>query len=163
MHWVLSVVKSRKCMQIQQLDSATIRQTKNNLGIGLSGIFITSTFVYFTLHQVHQSFSWNKRIGDFLSYTDMGGIPQGFILIPLLVAVGLMDYKQKFVKFELFKKIPAFVFTQNTRKQAIYASISFGLVLILSSIYSISDELLLFGTVIGVLTFRMLHRNELGV
>ncbi len=162
LHWTLSAVKARKCLSVQHLKQEEHRKTYIQLYFGLSGITISAILIFFLMLNVHSQFSWSERIWAFLSYSDMG-IPQGFILPPLLIFSGIVEYKQKFLRFELFKKIPAFAFTAKTQQQAFITIPIFSTVFALSYFVEISDSILLFGTVSGVIGYRLWFRNELGI
>ncbi|MNY36324.1 hypothetical protein D3C86_1708050 [compost metagenome] len=107
---------------------------------------------------MHTTFSWTERIIAFLSYSDMG-IQQGFILIPLMTLSGYLVYKQQFLQPQLFRKFPLNYFTRESVKQGFILSLVFGLVLLVSFFVQIPDEVLLFGTVGGVIAYRLITRN----
>lgn len=162
LHWTLSAVKVKKCISIQVLKKEDTNKTYFQLYFGIAGILINIALVYLLMFNIHDQFSWLERIWSFLSYSDMG-IPQGLILPPLLIFSGIMEYKQKFLRIELYKKIPAFAFTSKTKQQAMITVPIFSSVLMLSFFVKIPDAVLLFGTITGVLGYRLYSRNELGI
>lgn len=159
--WSLSYLKARKSSQHQSNTKQEKQKNTKQLIIGLSGIIITSTLVFFLMYQIHPEFSWKERIWAFLSYSDMG-IPQGVVLIPLLVLNGVLDYKQKFIAPQLYTKIPSVRFSTEISKQGIITSVLFALLLIVSIYVQIPDAVLLFGTIGGVISYRLLNRKPLG-
>jgi hypothetical protein len=157
--WVLTIFKARK--RIQFSENTSEKQLANRqLSIAFLCILSTSLAVFYILPNIHDTFSWTERIWAFLSYSDMG-IQQGFILIPLMVLSGYMTYKQQFLLPQLFRKYPVSYFTRESVKQGILLSFTFGLVLLLSYFITFPDEVLLFGTVLGVVIYRLINRSTL--
>lgn len=156
--WVLSLFKARKRIQFSGNNSEKELAVKQ-LGISLLCILSTSLAVFYLLPNLHPNFSWYERIWAFLSYSDMG-IQQGFILIPLMVLSGYLTYKQQFLLPQLYRKYPVHYFTREGIKQGIILSLVFGLVLLVSYFVGFPDEVLLFGTVLGVITYRLIARNS---
>lgn len=159
--WLLSSFKAHKCIHVQQAPSSDLKRNKKQLFVGFLGIVTTSTLIFFLMYHVHPTFSWSERVWAFLSYSDMG-IPQGIILIPLLALNGVMDYKQKFIVHQLYQKVPGHLFTKEVYKQGIIASLIFGLLLISSIFINLSDTVILFGTVIGVISYRLMYKKPFG-
>ncbi|MDR0802634.1 hypothetical protein [Fluviicola sp.] len=156
--WVLSLLKARK--RIGFSGSETEKKLAiRHLGIAFLCILSTSLAVFFTLPNIHSEFSWTERIYAFLTYSDIG-IQQGFILIPLMVFSGYLTYKQQFLLPQLFRKYPVSWFTRESVKQGIILSLIFGIVLAVSVRVRFTDEILLFGTVLGVVVYRLVSRNS---
>lgn len=157
--WTLSLFKARKRIQF----SGNIPEKQlagRHLSVAFLCILSTSLAVFYILPNIHTTFSWTERIWAFLSYSDMG-IQQGFILIPLMVLSGYLTYKQQFLLPQLFRKYPVTYFTRESVKQGIILSLVFGLVLLLSNFIAFPDEVLLFGTVLGVVIYRLVNRSTL--
>jgi hypothetical protein len=156
--WSLSLAKAKK--RIQFSESATEKQLAvKHLGIAFLCILSTSLAVFYILPNVHANFNWTERIWAFLTYSDMG-IQQGIILIPLMVLSGYLAYKQQFLLPQLYRKYPVNFFTRESVKQGIILSIIYGIVLPVSYFVKFPDEVLLFGTVAGVITYRLITRNS---
>jgi hypothetical protein len=155
--WTLSLLKARKRIQFSGNTSEKHLATKH-LAIGFLCILSTSLAVFFILPNVHPHFEWTERIWAFLSYSDMG-IQQGIILIPLMVLSGYLAYRQQFLLPQLYRKYPVHYFTRESAKQGIILSLVFGLVLLVSGFVVFLDEVLLFGTVAGVILYRLINRN----
>lgn len=156
--WVLSLLKARK--RIQFSGNLSEKQTAvQQVSIAFLCILSTSLAVFYVLPNMHTTFSWTERIHAFLSYSDMG-IQQGFILIPLMVLSGYLVYKQQFLVPQLFRNFPVTYFTREGVKQGLILSLVFGLVLLVSFFVRIPDEVLLFGTVLGVIAYRLISRNS---
>lgn len=156
--WVLTLLKARKRIQF----SGNIHEKQEagkHLAIGFLCILSTSLAVFYILPNIHIHFSWTERIWAFLSYSDMG-IQQGFVLIPLIILNGYLIYKQQFLLPQLFRKYPVSYFTRETVKQGLILSLVFGLVLLVSGFIPFPDEVLLFGTVTGVVIYRLLNRSK---
>lgn len=157
--WVLTLFKARK--RIDFSGNGTEKQiATRHLTIAFCCILSTSLAVFFTLPNMHPDFSWTERIWAFLSYSDMG-IQQGFILIPLMILSGYLTYKQQFLLPQLFRKYPVSQFTRESVKQGIILSLAFGVTLLVSRFLHIPDEVLLFGTVLGVVIYRLVTRGNL--
>lgn len=157
--WALTLFKARK--RIDFSGNETEKQVAvKHLALAFLCILSTSLAVFFTLPNIHEGFSWTERIWAFLSYSDMG-IQQGFILIPLMVLSGYLTYKQQFLLPQLFRKYPVSQFTREGVKQGIILSLAFGIVLALSYFMRIPDEVILFGTVLGVVIYRLITRSSL--
>ncbi|MNU70568.1 hypothetical protein D3C71_599780 [compost metagenome] len=156
--WVLTLFKARK--RIDFSGNETEKQVASkHLAIAFLCILSTSLAVFFTLPNMHEGFSWTERIWAFLSYSDMG-IQQGFVLIPLMVLSGYLTYKQQFLLPQLFRKYPVSQFTQESVKQGMILVFAFGMSLLISHFVQIPDEALLFGTVLGVVIYRLITRGK---
>lgn len=157
--WVLSLLKARK--RIQFSENLPEKQLAiKHLGIAFLCILSTSLAVFYILPNIHPHFSWQERIWAFLTYSDMG-IQQGFILIPLMTLSGYLAFKQQFLLPQLFRKYPVSQFTLEPVKQGIILSLVFGIVLLVSGFVQFPDEVLLFGTVSGVIVYRLYSRSSL--
>ncbi|WP_300663538.1 hypothetical protein [Fluviicola sp.] len=157
--WVLTLFKARKRLDFSGNETEKQVAAKH-LAIAFLCILSTSLAVFFTLPNIHAGFSWAERIWAFLSYSDMG-IQQGFVLIPLMVLSGYLTYKQQFLLPQLFRKYPVSQFTQESVKQGIILSLVFGITLLISRFVQIPDEVILFGTVLGVVIYRLITRGNL--
>ena len=157
--WTLSLLKARKRIQFSGNNSEKQLAVKH-LSIAFLCILSTSLAVFYVLPNIHSTFNWTERIWAFLSYSDMG-IQQGIILIPLMVLSGYMAYRQQFLLPQLYRKYPVNYFTRESVKQGIILSVIFGIVLLVSYFVKFPDEVLLFGTVLGVITYRLINRNSL--
>lgn len=156
--WVLSLLKARKRIQFSE-NSSEKQIAGKQLIIAFLCILSTSLAVYFILPAIHTDFDWKERIWAFLTYSDMG-IQQGIILIPLMVLSGYMAYRQQFLFPQLYRKYPVSYFTREPVKQGIILSVVFGIVLLISSVVKFPHEVLLFGTVAGVIAYRLITRNR---
>lgn len=161
LYWVLTLFKARKRIDFSGNETEKQIATRH-LAIAFLCILSTSLAVFFTLPNMHPDFSWTERIWAFLSYSDMG-IQQGFILIPLMTLSGYLTYKQQFLLPQLFRKYPVSQFTRESVKQGIILSLAFGITLLISRFIHIPDEVLLFGTVLGVVIYRLLTRGRLTI
>ncbi|MNE17524.1 hypothetical protein D3C80_1105090 [compost metagenome] len=157
--WALTLFKARKRIDFSG-NEAEKQVAVKHLALAFLCILSTSLAVFFTLPNMHEGFSWTERIWAFLSYSDMG-IQQGFVLIPLMVLSGYLTYKQQFLLPQLFRKYPVSQFTREGVKQGIILSLAFGIVLALSYFIRIPDEVILFGTVLGVVIYRLITRSSL--
>ncbi len=157
--WTLSLLKARKRIQFSGNTSEKQLATKQ-LSIAFLCILSTSLAVFHMLPNIHSNFEWTERIWAFLSYSDMG-IQQGFILIPLMALSGYLAYKQQFLLPQLYRKYPVNYFTREGVKQGLILSVTYGIALLVSYFYRFPDEVLLFGTVTGVIAYRLITRNSL--
>jgi len=157
--WALSLLKARKRIQFSG-NASEKPLAVLHLGIAFLCILSTSLAVFYILPNIHPSFEWTERVWAFLSYSDMG-IQQGFILIPLMVLSGYLAYKQQFLLPQLYRKYPVNYFTREGVKQGLILSVTYGIVLLISYFFQFPDEILLFGTVAGVITYRLITRNSL--
>ena len=156
--WSLSLLKARKRIQFSGNESEK-KLAGKQLSIAFLCILSTSLAVYFILPNIHPVFDWKERVWTFLTYSDMG-IQQGLILIPLMVLSGYLAYKQQFLLPQLYRKYPVNYFTREGVKQGLVLSFIFGIVLPVSYFVNFPDEVLLFGTVLGVIGYRLMTRNN---
>lgn len=159
--WTLSLLKAKKRVQFSESNSEKQLAIKQ-LSIAFLCILSTSLAVLLLLPNIHANFEWTERIWAFLTYSDMG-IQQGIILIPLMVLSGYLAYKQQFLLPQLYRKYPVNFFTRESVKQGILLSIIYGFVLLVSYFVKFPDEVILFGTVAGVIAYRLITRNTLTV
>lgn len=157
--WSLSLAKAKKRIQFSG-SIAEKHLAVKHLTIAFLCILSTSLAVFYLLPNIHTHFAWKERIWAFLTYSDMG-IQQGIILIPLMILSGYLAYKQQFLLPQLYRKYPVNFFTRESVKQGILLSLIYGIVLLISYFMKFPDEVLLFGTVAGVITYRLIKRNSL--
>lgn len=157
--WALSLLKARKRIQFSGLNSEKQLATKQ-LSIAFLFILSTSLALFYILPNIHAIFSWKERIWAFLTYSELG-IPQGLLLIPLMILSGYLAYKQQFLLPQLAKKVGVSYFTKEPFKQGMILTIIFALVLWVSYFYQFPEEVLIFGTVGGVIAYRLFNRNSL--
>lgn len=157
--WSLSLLKAKKRILFSE-NNAEKQLAVKHLGIGFLCILSTSLAVFYILPNIHPHFEWTERIWAFLTYSDMG-IQQGIILIPLMILSGYLAYKQQFLLPQLYRKYPVSFFTRETVKQGIILSLVYGIYLLVSHFVKFPDEVLLFGTVAGVIAYRLITRNSL--
>ena len=60
-------------------------------------LVLSIVLIHIIIHIIHPNFSASKEVIAFLTYTEMG-IPQGIILIPLIVLMGYVQFKNEFIK-----------------------------------------------------------------
>lgn len=159
--WSLNLIKARKRIQFSE-SNAEKQLAVTHLSIAFLCILSTSLAVFHILPNIHPHFEWTERIWAFLTYSDMG-IQQGIILIPLMILSGYLAYKQQFLLPQLYRKYPITFFTREGVKQGIILSLIYGIVLLVSYFMKFPDEVLLFGTVAGVIAYRLISRNSLAV
>lgn len=58
---------------------------------------LSIVLIHITIQIIHPDFSASKEIIAFLTYTELG-IPQGIILVPLIVFMGYVQFKNEFIK-----------------------------------------------------------------
>ncbi len=68
----------------------------------------------------NESIQFLIEIWNFLKYTDLGGIPQGLILFPLLALVNYQRYKIEFLQPKLYERIHAQDIFLNYRIKLMY-------------------------------------------
>ncbi|HRP52964.1 MAG TPA: hypothetical protein PLI97_05595 [Fluviicola sp.] len=151
---VLTQLKVRKCQFYFQQSSQEKNQLLTKRILGFLGIPLTVILVFFTLKNIHPNYDWLEQTWNFLTFEDMG-LPNAALLLPLLVLNGVLDFKQKFIKYELFKRIPPLFFVRYFYLESLIAFAVFAVVYVVSFFYQIQDEVLLFGTVIGIFSFRI--------
>jgi hypothetical protein len=85
-------LKSRKIVEEKPTSTGWLKQ-----GIG-SAVLLVSTVVliHCTMWAIHPNIQFLKEWSDFMAYADMG-IPQGYIIIPLLAMMGYQQFRLEFV------------------------------------------------------------------
>ena len=66
-------------------------------GLSFFILVLSTVLIHITIHIIHPEFSASKEIIAFLTYTELG-IPQGIILVPLIVFMGYVQFKNEFIK-----------------------------------------------------------------
>lgn len=72
----------------------------------ISALFLMTTilFIHLGILLLHPKMNIQQEIWHFLTYTELG-IPQGFLLIPLVFVVAYTSYKTEFIQTQLFMKL----------------------------------------------------------
>lgn len=103
---VLLHVKSAKVKQYQH-SLAQVPQSQKHLLYGCASIILLGTVIYLVhiyFNKVNNAFDPIHEIYLFWSYKDMG-VEQGYILLPLIILMGIMQYKTEFVLPKTFTRI----------------------------------------------------------
>lgn len=154
---VLTYLKTRKRYNYSRQEHEQ-KLAKQRLLLVSGAFVITSIATWFTLPQLNHIFSWKERIWAFLSYADMG-IPQGIIIVPLIALNGYLLYNNIFLKFRLYEHIGMRQLTKHLPYEAILSASISVLALIMSFVIEYPNEILLFGSIIGITVFRLNSRD----
>ena len=97
--------KSNRIVKFQTEIGLKNTSSKNELKFG----FLSSLLLIFSLFVIHfalvvkdDEFNLLKELFDFWNYKDMG-FAQGYILIPLVIVMGFMQYKNEFILPKLYE------------------------------------------------------------
>lgn len=91
-------LKTKKIKSVQHHnDSSLIKKWFFKGVISLTILCLSLLLIHLTMLYLYPNFSALKEIISFMSYTEMG-IPQGILLIPLIVAMGYVQFKNEFIK-----------------------------------------------------------------
>jgi hypothetical protein len=95
---VLLHLKTKKIKTIQHHNDRSFFKKWFFKGtISIVTLSISTFLVQYMMYCIHPDFSAWKEIVDFISYTEMG-IPQGLLLIPLVIVMGYVQFKNEFIK-----------------------------------------------------------------
>jgi hypothetical protein len=91
-------LKTKKIKSVQHHnDSSLIKKWFFKGVISLTILSLSLLLIHLTMLYLYPDFSALKEIISFMSYKEMG-IPQGILLIPLIVAMGYVQFKNEFIK-----------------------------------------------------------------
>ncbi len=108
----------------------------------------------------NESIQFIMEIWNFLKYADLGGIPQGLILFPLLAIVNYQRYKMEFLQPKLYESIHAQDIFLNYRIKLMYLLSFFCLLTGAAFFIPLPDAVILFIGVGVPLIFALL-KNQL--
>lgn len=129
-----------------------------NAVLGALLLLATIFLVWTLLPRLQQPFSWTERIWAFLSYQDLG-LPQGVLLIPLILLNGILVYRSQFLRFHLFERLTMQQITGGLTKQGLILLGAAGIFLGLSFFTVFPPEAVLFATIAGTMAYRFLARS----
>lgn len=98
---VIFHLKARKINDFQKTPRIEYGKQKS---FGLALMIIIILMMHLVSWLLNPKIEFVHEIISFLTYTEMG-IPQGFILVPLVALAGYMQFKTEFVLPEMFKKM----------------------------------------------------------
>lgn len=129
-----------------------------NAVLGALLLLATIFLVWTLLPRLQQPFSWTERIWAFLSYQDLG-LPQGVLLIPLILLNGILVYRSQFLRFRLFERLTMQQITGGLTKQGLILLGAAGIFLGFSFFTAYPPEAVLFATIAGTMAYRFLARS----
>lgn len=142
-----------KCHKISQYNGLDYKFPTVNL-LSTIALFLTGfVAIVPALYQIDSAFDLLKNTWEFVSYKEMG-IPQGIVLIPLLIYAGYAQYKMQFLvtgKFRTSKTSEIWRLHFQTMFLVIAAS---GLFLGLSLLVSVPVILYVIVLIMGVSAYR---------
>lgn len=132
-------------------------QFKKGVGKALILLFLSIIMAAFGFYFLLPNLNWGTRIWEFLSYSDMG-IPQGIVLLPLMILNGIMLYKQHYI-------MPA-KYRTTIIKHIIQPLVNQGLILLIASavflgstfIINYPQEIIIAIMVLGISSYRWIMR-----
>ena len=143
--------KSNRIVKFQSEIGLKNTSSKNELKFRFlsSILLIFSLFViHFTLVVKDAEFNLLKELIDFWNYKDMG-FAQGYILIPLVIVMGFMQYKNEFILPKLYENQSLeFIWKKHIKALIVllsFSSLTFGIL----QFIKINDLILVIG-VIGI-------------
>ena len=95
---VLLHLKTKKIKAVQHHnDRSFLKKWLFKGAISIIMLSVSLFLIHVTMPFLHTDFSATKEIISFMTYTEMG-IPQGILLIPLIIAMGYVQFKNEFIK-----------------------------------------------------------------
>jgi hypothetical protein len=159
--WLISFIitslkgKKRYTYSRQEMEQKLLQK---RVAIGISSILLTSLFVWFTLPNITENFHWTERIWAFLSYAELG-IPQGIILVPLMVLNAYLLFTKQFVQLKLYERMGMEAITKTIPLEALLITPIAFLACLSSFIVQYPPELLLFSSILGITAVRLIQRS----
>lgn len=129
-----------------------------NAVLGALLILATVILVWTLLPRLQTPFAWTERIWAFLSYQDLG-LPQGVLLIPLILLNGILVYRSQFLRFRLYERLNMQQITGGLIKQGLILLGAAGVFLGFSFFTVYPPETVLFATIAGTMAYRFLARS----
>lgn len=154
--YVLTILKTNKRYQYSR-QVPEKQMARKRLLLGAGAIILTFSATWFTLPRLESDFSWPERLISFLTYADMG-IPQGVILLPLIILNAYTLYNRQFVQFRLYERITMNKLTLALFRESIILPICGIVALVISLIQVYPPEVLLFGSIGGITLYRLTTR-----
>lgn len=144
---VLTVAKSKKIIEFQSLPNENIIfPLLKSLTLFIT---IVSTFQGISILLI-DNFDWKKEIIAFWTYQDLG-IQQGYILVPLLILAGFMQYKNEFILLKEYERL-SFKDLWKSHFQTKLILLSCAAILLgISTFYQISETFVVFAIILGSL------------
>jgi hypothetical protein len=142
-------LKSRKIVQENPNAGAWLKQ-----GIWSAVLMVsTVTLIHCALLVIHPEIRFFKEWSDFMAYADMG-IPQGYIIIPLLAMMGFQQFKMEFVMLGKYRNTTHLALWKLHQKGFLIAIGTVAFVLGISYWAILPDVVYL----IGIVTFTSLYQ-----
>lgn len=147
------IAKHRKIKSYRNDKRSYLKSIIRSVFIALVVLVIGFQFFHF-----FNSFSISHELISFLSYKELG-IPQGAILIPLLVLGGYQQYSAFFVKTGVFRVVTMEQLWKNQSKQEVVILASAAFVFGVSTFYVFPSEIYVILLIISVTAFRFWKRK----
>ena len=144
-----SFVKNRKIVSYRE--TTYFLPIKQILTTGLI-FFFTLMLIFISLSQM-SPFDFESQTWEFISYKEMG-IPQGILLIPLLIYGGYAQYKMQFLMNGKFSKISK---TENFKTHFFFLWMAFFAALlffIASSLFVFPEIIYIVSLLFGIAVFK---------
>jgi hypothetical protein len=141
--YLFSQNSTERSLLVRRVASGAILMTAACAAFGLSVVLL------------QPELSWTERILSFLTYKDMG-IEQGYVLVPLIVLNGVMVYRQQFVMTGRFRVQDMSAITRPFIQQGLVLLGCAGALLGIASLFSFSEEILIFILIAGTSAYRWL-------
>ena len=151
--------------QLETFRKFTFLVEKKESGIDYKKLFVFITFWLMEVALIHlflflsnPSIQFGKEVVDFFMYEDMG-IPQGFLLIPLLYFASKMKMKQDIQTLTIKIKSIDEVKNFSPKFNYYWVSIGFWVSLILISLFISLPELVAIIIMLALFIYRSLNRT----
>lgn len=155
----IAIAKARKRLQFAPFANEIII-CKQLFIHGIVTLLLTLIITWFLIPMLVVPFSWTERIYSFLTYEEMG-VPQGIILIPLVVLNGILLYKQQFIRSKRYENTPVGTLIGEVKIQGWIITGCAFLALIIALVTPFPPQIVIGTTIIGCFIYRVYSRNNL--
>lgn len=148
----LTVAKARKRQQYKTLDDERTLFRKSVV-ISTVLMVLACGLIAVALMQLNPSLDWKERSWQFIVYKEWG-IPQGIVLIPLIVLNGILVYRQQFLLPQRFRSMDMRHITRPLQVQNLLLLAVGGILVALTRFVVFPEEVLIAVAVGGISLYR---------
>ena len=127
--------------------------------VSLLGLLSLVTLSFCLMCQLYEDFDLGASIWHFLLLEDMG-LPQGVLLLPLLILTAVIPYKSQFVRFKVYELVTIEELQKGFLLGLFVSIAAIGLLFILSLFITFPEYVYVLLTALGVALYSFFFKQD---
>jgi phage-related holin len=154
----IAIAKAKKRIHFSG-DSIDKKDALKLISHGVATMILTILLIWNTIPRLVHPFSWTERIVSFITYKEMG-VPQGVLLIPLILLNGLVLYKQQFIRTKQFEYLNVRALIHELKLQGWMITAGATIAFVTAILVRYPSEIVIGTTILGCFGYRVLRRTQ---